>query len=770
MKYVSTVLILIFFALAAWSQPGTLKESFSSDGIFTQDISDEDEVQGIAFFDDGSFIAVGYLFDGDYDGLITKVSADGNIVWTKTIDVSGNGLNDFFQSVVVIDNNIYVQSNSFNSAKGGIEIVLFRYNSDGVLDTSFGDNGRSSYFTGQGIGAFEMEIDDQENIYIIGRTLGFFAAEEDGVVVKVNKDGELDLNFGSGGFSVQAIGSFRTGFLDGTIINNELYVVGWWHDTGTAVAIDENGVLIKIKEDGTRDLAFGDQGIINYDFDNGDIVNDVQQHGPNHLVMLATSGSPDDMRVLRFDLNGSVDFDFAEKGIRSIDLGNDDDAVNFLVRDDLGIYVCGSVNSEEDFAVVSLTMSGQIDTGFGDDGFLVVDIEGNDNLSEAVLLPNGDILLGGESNEDVDGDVALVLVQGYSTCTNISVEESIENCNSVTFDGQVYTESGTYPLTYKKADGCDSIVNLRVNILESSSSTVSLEGCQSVEINGDTFTESGDYMQTLVNAAGCDSIVNLQVSILGVTSNSISREDCDPITVNDQTYTESGDFTQTLMNAAGCDSILSISILINAPTFETIEEASCEAIEINGETYSESGTYTQMYTSQNGCDSTLTILVEIGEVSAEVSLSDDTLISLNSAGSYQWIDCANGLPIEGATAATFIPESSGEYQLELTNGECSDLSDCVMVNITSSLPDIVENEISVFPNPSSNLINVGGISDQVNRLEIMDMLGRRMTSEEVNGRANTALDISTLRDGTYFLILGGENGIRVAKRFIKVSE
>lgn len=752
------------------AQPGTLRQDFASGGIFVQDISNEDEVQGIAYLEDGSFVMVGYIFKSNYNAVVSRVSSEGDLLWSKTINVSGNGFDDFFQSVVVIDNSIYVQANSFNNSKGGWQVVILKFDMEGELDMEYGENGRTSYFYDNGIICFEMEVDDDENIYIIGRTTGFFVAEDDGMIIKVNKDGVLDSNFGDGGYSKQSIDSFRTGLLNGMLINGEVYAAGWWHDTGTAAAIDENGVLIKVKQDGSRDLAFGLNGSINFDMDNGDITNDVVQHGENHFLTASTSGSPDNIYVSRHDLDGNLDETFGVNGKVVIDLGEDDDAVELLVRKDLGIYVCASVNSEEDFAIVSLDANGDVDLNFGVDGVIVVDIDGNDNMSEAVLLPNGDILLGGESNEDFDGDLTLVLVEGYITCSSVSVDLAVSGCGMVTYEGEDYSVAGIYPLTYQKADGCDSIVNLQVSILEPSSGMASLESCDLITVNGQVYTESGSYQQSLVNAAGCDSIVTLQVSILEPTSGMVSLESCDQITVNGEVYTESGSYQQTLVNAVGCDSTLTVNATVLLPSFETMMDSACEAFSINGETYAASGTFTQVLSNADGCDSTLTLVLEIVDVKAEVSVDGDTISSLSSGDSYQWIDCSNNEAIEGATDSTFQPEVSGEYALEVSNGECSSLSDCVSVSVTTSLEEGSMKTFDVFPNPTTGQLNIVGVSADNDHLEVYNMLGQAMIIQETGGRKNIILDVSELIAGTYILALTGQRGDSTSKRFVKTSK
>jgi len=81
-------------------------------------------------------------------------------------------------------------------------------------------------------------------------------------------------------------------------------------------------------------------------------------------------------------------------------------------------------------------------------------------------------------------------------------------------NGITYDTSGTYSDTLLNIYGCDSIVNIDLNIYYSSYSIDSLTSCDSLVWNGRIFYSSGIYDTTLVNVAGCDSFAQLYLTIL----------------------------------------------------------------------------------------------------------------------------------------------------------------------------------------------------------------------------------------------------------------
>ncbi len=110
-----------------------------------------------------------------------------------------------------------------------------------------------------------------------------------------------------------------------------------------------------------------------------------------------------------------------------------------------------------------------------------------------------------------------------------------------------------------------------VQLGQASEASLNVNSCEPIWVNGISYNESGIYSQTLVNISGCDSILTIDAEILNSTVNSISISDCEPILVNGISYNESGFYTQTLVNASGCDSILNIEADIlnfNAQIFQ----------------------------------------------------------------------------------------------------------------------------------------------------------------------------------------------------------
>ena len=209
-----------------------------------------------------------------------------------------------------------------------------------------------------------------------------------------------------------------------------------------------------------------------------------------------------------------------------------------------------------------------------------------------------------------DSIVTHYLIVNQSTT---GVDEQIA-CESFTWiDGVTYTESTTTPtFTLTNAAGCDSVVTLHLTVNHVTTRDTSAVACDSFTWEGETYTQSGDYTVYETNVAGCDSIVTLHLTITNTDITDFTEEACDSYTWNGETYTESGDYTAYMSNAAGCDSIVTLHLTIYESAtseFSIVTDDPCYTW--NDMDYCESGDYTQTLQTVHGCDSVVTLHLTI---------------------------------------------------------------------------------------------------------------------------------------------------------------
>ena len=101
-----------------------------------------------------------------------------------------------------------------------------------------------------------------------------------------------------------------------------------------------------------------------------------------------------------------------------------------------------------------------------------------------------------------------------TTVEPIVVEYTETACDSYTWNGNTYTESGDYTVTLQTEQGRDSVVTLHLTINQSATTQENIVTCDSYEWNGVVYTESGDYVFNTTTISGCDSVVTLHLTIL----------------------------------------------------------------------------------------------------------------------------------------------------------------------------------------------------------------------------------------------------------------
>nr|WP_321232278.1 M28 family peptidase [uncultured Psychroserpens sp.] len=135
-----------------------------------------------------------------------------------------------------------------------------------------------------------------------------------------------------------------------------------------------------------------------------------------------------------------------------------------------------------------------------------------------------------------------------------------------------------------------------------------------------------------------------------------------------------------------------------------------------------------------------------------LTVTTTSLMSNQSSATYQWYNCATNMAISGATNQSFIPPSNGNYAVEVTSGDCTERSGCILFN-TLGLDSFLESDINVFPNPvKSNLHIETNIEIEGLKVNLYDISGKLMLNTSAS-ESLTTLNIKVLPQGIYFLNL-----------------
>lgn len=187
---------------------------------------------------------------------------------------------------------------------------------------------------------------------------------------------------------------------------------------------------------------------------------------------------------------------------------------------------------------------------------------------------------------------------------------------SIQIDGMVFDQTGTYQVVLTAANGCDSTINLDLVVAQEYEFSIeeTICGGESFEIEENSFTEAGAYQVNLTSSEGCDSTINLTLNVLENSSSSIEAFICPgtDVDIGEESFDATGMYEVVLMAANGCDSIVSLDLVVLESSATSATDVICpgEVYEIGDATFSMPGTYQVTLVALNGCDSLVNLTLE----------------------------------------------------------------------------------------------------------------------------------------------------------------
>ena len=293
---------------------------------------------------------------------------------------------------------VAVGSQASSNAGSGITPSIYRFNSDGGIDTTFGNNGflalrYDAISSGQFYG---VSVQSDGKILAVGSSTGNINGGANGFgAMRFLSDGTLDTAFGNNGkarilepTSFNPIGSFFTE--DKEVIFATLTFNGQFEY-----------ILAKMDSIGNRDSTFGNNGIVEQPVNPIDHTNtklEVTSDGKILMGVTTINSNTNQAQfsVLRFMPVGIIDSTFGTMGRTDVELSNND--VLRDVSSDINgkILLVGASGGGFGFAgLARLNPDGSMDTTFAPGGKLISDLNNNTGthyLTKAIPLSDGSIL------------------------------------------------------------------------------------------------------------------------------------------------------------------------------------------------------------------------------------------------------------------------------------------------------------------------------------------------------------------------------------------
>lgn len=195
------------------------------------------------------------------------------------------------------------------------------------------------------------------------------------------------------------------------------------------------------------------------------------------------------------------------------------------------------------------------------------------------------------------------------------------------------------------------------------------------------------------------------------------------------------------------------------PVTDTINIGICagDIYNFNGALLDSAGEYIDTLIATSGADSIVVLNLTVTSINAAINISNDTLTATGN-GTVQWYDCNNQQVITGATDNIYVATASGNYAAIITNGGCSDTTQCVSYSSVNGELSML-NELSVFPNPAEEKITVTSSAETIQSIEVLNLIGEKVFIENYfSPRKKIEINIHKLPSGFYLLRIKTSSG------------
>jgi len=422
---------------------GQLDSAFGNGGTVQTNLG-LSGASGVAVQADGK-ILVSAGGDGFQGFNLVRYNADGNLDTSFGDDGVVTALHDdtLVAMVVQSDGKIVLAgfSRASDSAGSTMSTVLTRYNADGTLDTTFGDNGVVSLpgdtYPNNGApratfspGNVKLAAQADGKI-VLTQVLGDDGTTSgaDLVVIRLTDAGTLDDSFGVHGKAVVELGVME--------IPQDLALQG---DGKIVIVIDGHSVvtsgnstswpsyndyLIRLNTDGSMDTTFGAGGVVTEPHTTPQIYATKIAIGLDGKILFIGEdygGPNEDQFLIRYNADGSRDTSFGTGGKLVLSPGLGGSYADVLVQPDGKILLTGETTGANDRPSIlsqRLNDDGSLDSSYGDGGTTAITVGGQFDFGRAMALQqDGSVVIVGfadkthdETNQDLM-DIAMTRLLG----------------------------------------------------------------------------------------------------------------------------------------------------------------------------------------------------------------------------------------------------------------------------------------------------------------------------------------------------------------------
>ncbi|MCX6185471.1 MAG: T9SS type A sorting domain-containing protein [Bacteroidetes bacterium] len=252
------------FAVVRYNTNGSLDNTFGTNGFVNTDFVYESDASSIALQADGKIVVAGYYTNyysgiavvryNTNGGLDSSFDTDGIVVTSIRSFSQANSLSIQTDGKIVVAG---IYSNDLNNINTGFTVV--RYNIDGSLDNTFDNYGINTIDIADYSVAKSVSIQTDGKILVSGyRCILNDCSNIEFVVVRYNTNGTLDSSFGNTGIVTISVGGNSMSTSMSIQTDGKILVAGYIWDNIAVLRYKKNGYIDStFDNDGKVNTTFG---------------------------------------------------------------------------------------------------------------------------------------------------------------------------------------------------------------------------------------------------------------------------------------------------------------------------------------------------------------------------------------------------------------------------------------------------------------------------------------------------------------------------------
>ncbi len=469
MKIILAAIIAIFcFNQKIIAQAGTLDLTFGEGGVRIVDAT--------TFFNRSLIQQDGKILINS-SGYLDRFNPDGS--YDESFGINGRSTNRFDGKMQSNNNSFVIQEDGkilstgiYSSVNGSFLSGVFRCNTDGSLDSSFGINALDTvkidiqqYPTG-------IIVQPDGKIVVSGDVRKTFYDQKRTYIYRLMPNGGLDPTFGNSGIVVNKHSDeLNSNSLiirpDGSLIIGSTYNILEVHPAYYLECFNSNG---------SANAGFGTNGIANFIFGEGQpgdwftVMYNLALQVDGKILCTGISGKNlQQMALCRFNANGNIDGSFGESG--SVITSYQDTAVVYSFgvdfQTDGKILTCGGalVTLSSVIVVCRYNENGQLDNSFAENGIATISNDTARLGSRSIhILSDGKIFVTGQLTSNSQGQATKIVLARFNgdnvLAANFKDVKATQNNDAINITWQTLNESGTKSFSVERSGNANDYLGI----------------------------------------------------------------------------------------------------------------------------------------------------------------------------------------------------------------------------------------------------------------------------------------------------------------------